>query len=219
MFTVIRLIVVLALMGATAEAQDVCKVEGLDSTTHRDGVRTLAGTIAYGSQSTGVLLLEPNFTPHASPPVLFAYSEVVIAQERTDLHPMALQLARDGATVLLLERPVPWEASEDAATRNPRLLDCASVWLLSQKNLDLLHVTYVGPKVQDDNEKLRTPLAIANLKLPKRGGLRVPLAEAKTGSDTLGFTEAETRERLLKFIEQHWLVPVLEVERSHTTTK
>jgi hypothetical protein len=219
MFTVIRLIAVLALIGATAEAQNVCKVEGFDSATRRDEVRTKAGTIAYGSQSVGVLLLEPTFTPHPSPPVLFAYSKVVIAQEQTDLHPMALQLARDGATVLLLERPLSWEASEDPATRNPRLLDCASVWLLSQKNLDLLHVTYVGPKVQDDNEKLRTPLGIANLKPHLRGSLRVPLAEAKTGSDTLGFTEAETRERLVNAIEQHWLVPVLEVERSHTTTR
>jgi hypothetical protein len=219
MFTVIRLIAVLAVIGATADAQNVCTVEGLDSATHRDGVRTLAGTIAYGSQRGGVLLLEPIFTTHPSPPVLFAYSEVVIAAGRTDLHPMALQLARDGGTVLLLERPVFWEAAHDAATRNPRLLDCASDWLLSQNNLDLLHMTYVGPRIQDDDEKLRTPLAIANLKFPRRGGLRVPLADAETGSDILGFTEAETRERLLKAIEQHWLVPVLEVERSSTSTR
>ena len=219
MFTVIRLIAVLALMGTTAEAQNVCKVEGLDSTTHRDGVRILAGTIAYGSQSVGVLFLEPNFTPHPSPPVLFAYSEVVIAQQRTDLYPVALQLARDGGTVLLLQRPVFWDAAHDAATLNPHLLDCASIWLLSRNNLDLLHITYVGPKLQDGNEKPRTPIAIANLKLPRRGDLRVPLAEASAGSDTLGFTEPETRERTVKFIEQHWLVPVLEVERSSTSTR
>jgi hypothetical protein len=47
----------------------------------------------------------------------------------------------------------------------------------------------------------------------------VPLAEAETGSNTLGFTEAETRERLVKAIEQHWLVPVSEVECSSTSTR
>ena len=107
---------------------------------------------------------------------------------------MALQLAREGGTVLLLERPVSWEAANDSTTRNPRLLDCGSIWLLSQNSLDLLHITYVGPRLQDGDENLRTPLAIANLKLPRRADLRVPLAEAKTGSDTLGFTEAETRD-------------------------
>jgi len=219
MFSAIRLVAVLALMGATADAQNACRVQSLDSATHRHGVRTLTGIIGYGSQSVGVLLLEPNFTPHPSPPVLFAYSEVVIPQGRTGLHPMALQLARDGGTVLLLERPVFWEAANDSTTRNPHLLDCASIWLLSQNNLDLLHITYVGPKLQDGDEKLRKPLAIANLKLPRRGGLWVPLAEAKTGSDTLGFTEAETRERLVKAIEQHWLVRVSEVERSSTRTR
>lgn len=219
MLTVIRLIAVLALAGATANAQNTCTVQGLDRATHRDGVRTLTGTIAYGSESVNVLLLEPKFASRPSPPVLFAYSHVVIARQRTDLFRMALQLARDGSEVLLLERPVFWEAADDPATRNPGLLDCASVWLLSQKNLDLLHITYVGPKLQDRGEKLRAPLAIENLKLPKRGGLRVPLAEAKTGTDTLGFTEAETRERLGRAIEQHWLVRVSEDEQLPLSTR
>jgi len=219
MFIVIRLIAVLALTGATAGAQTLCRAQGLDSATYRDGVRILVGTIAYGSQSVGVLLLEPISTTHPSPPVLFAYSEVVIASGRTDLHPMASQLARDGGAVLLLERPLFWEPADDAATRNPGLLDCASEWLLSQNNLDLLHITYVGPRLQDGGERRRTPLAIKSLKLPRRGGLRVPLAEATAGSDTLGFTEAETRERLVKGIEQHWLVRVWEDERSPPSTR
>ena len=101
----------------------------------------------------------------------------------------------------------------------PGLLDCASEWLLSQNNLDLLHITYVGPRLQDGRERRRTPLAIKSLKLPRRGGLRVPLAEATAGSDTLGFTEAETRERLVKGIEQHWLVRVWEDERSPPSTR
>jgi len=67
MFIVIRLIAVLALTGATAGAQTLCRAQGLDSATYRDGVRILVGTIAYGSQSVGVLLLEPISTTHPSP--------------------------------------------------------------------------------------------------------------------------------------------------------
>jgi len=45
MFIVIRLIAVLALTGATAGAQTLCRAQGLDSATYRDGVRILVGQL------------------------------------------------------------------------------------------------------------------------------------------------------------------------------
>ena len=166
------------------------------------------GAISDGSQTIGVLLLEPSSVTRPSPPVLFAYSTIEISGIRADLSPMASRLARDGATVLVLQRHIVWETVDDTTSHYVGLLDCTATLLLSLRNLDLLHITYVGPRIQDGIGPLREPLAIRNLKLPKQGDLLVPLAEARTGSDTLAFTKPEIRQRTLETIERHWLVPV-----------
>ena len=206
MLLMIRLGLNLLLLVTISSAQSTCVVEGLANDNGLDGIHAATGIVRNGSLSAGMLLLQPIAPAKPHPPVLFSHSEINVANSRTELLGAAAQLAKAGAVVMLLERTFAW-APDSHPDRDP-LLDCASEWFLSQKNLDLLHTTYVGPKVRGETGKPRLPSGIVHLPHPGPGCLRVPLGETEDGNDTLAFTKPEIRERLINGIEQHWLVVV-----------
>lgn len=202
---VIRVGLSLLLLATFSSGQNTCAVEDFASTSSVDGVRAAKGIVRSGPLKANLLLVQPVAAAKPHPPVLFSYSEIKVANRRTELLGTALQLAKAGAVVMLLERTFEW-APDEAVDRDPRLVDCASDWFLSQPNLDLVHTTYVGPKVRATTGKLRLPSGMAHSPHPRPGCLRVPLGEAQDGNDTLAFTKPEVRERLISGIEQHWLV-------------
>jgi hypothetical protein len=208
MLLMIRLGLSLLLLITISNAQNTCAVEGLARANSLDGIRATTGIVRNGSLSASMLLLQPVAADKPHPPVLFSYSEIKVADSRTELLGTAVQLAKAGAVVMLLERTFAWAPDSHPVDRDPRLLDCASEWFLSQKNLDLLHITYVGPKVRGETSKPRLPSGIAHLPHPRPGCLRVPLGATEDGNDTLAFTKPEVRDRLISGIEQHWLVVV-----------
>lgn len=199
------------LLVSVCEAQNTCAVEALGSAKAIDGIPARTGVLATGPLRTKVLVLQPVAGRKRYPPVLFSYSEIKVAESRTELLPVAIQLANAGATVMLLERSFVWEPQSVPTDRDPQLLDCASGWFLSQKDLDVLHTTYVGPKMLGEMGKLRLPSGFVHTPKPGRGDLWVPLGETQDGNDTLAFTKPEVRDRLISVIEQHWLIETADI--------
>ena len=208
MLLMIRLGLSLLLLVTISDAQNSCEVDGLASANSLDGIRAATGIVRKGSLSASMLLLQPVAVDKPHPPVLFSYSVIKVADSRTELFGTAVQLAKAGAVVMVLERTFAWAPDGQSVDRDPRLIDCASDWLLSQKNLDLGHTTYVGPKVRGETDKPRLPSGFARLPHPRSGCLRVPLGETEDGNDALAFTKPEVRDRLISGIQQHWLVVV-----------
>jgi len=206
-----RIGLVVVTLLAVANAQHTCKVSGFDSTHNANGISVATGFISEGPFSTGALLYRPIAPTQAMPPVLFSHSDIKTGETRTDLRPMAATLARHGAMVLVLERTVMWGPIDELANRDPHLPDCASQWLLSRDGVDVLHATYVGPRFQQTAKNSRRyPLGFVNLKQPRRGNLYVPLAESEAGSETLLLTTSYGQDRMLKAIEAHWSVEVVQ---------
>lgn len=201
----IRFAVAFLLLVTVCEAQNTCGVESLGSAKAIDGIPARTCVLATGLLRTKVLLLQPVTGRKPYPPVLFSYSEIKVAESRTELLPVAIQLAKAGATVILLERSFVWEPQSVPTDRDPQLLDCASGWFLSQKDLDVLHTTYVGPKMLGEMGKLRLPSGFVHTPL------WVPLGETQDGNDTLALTKPEVRDRLISVIEQHWLIETADI--------
>lgn len=208
MWAIARFILSFLSLVAISNALDSCTISGLTETHVVDGIRIARGSIGLGSMASDALFFEPISTTQPTPPILFSHSEVTIADTRTDLRPMAVRLAKHGASVLVLERAILWEPRDDVANREPSLVDCASKWLLVQPRMDVMHAVYVGPRLNGNNGSRRKPLAFTKLKPPAGGRLWVPLAESEGGYETVGFTKAETRDRLVALIEAQWSIEV-----------
>lgn len=214
MSVMIRFALGFLLLVTVCEAQNTCAVETLGSIKAVDGIPARSGVLAAGSFRTSVLFLQPVIGRKPHPPVLFSFSELKVAKNRIELLPVAIQLAKAGAIVMLLEGSLVWEPNSVPTGRDTQLLDCASDWFLSQKDLDVLHTTYVGPKMLGETGKLRLPSGFVHTPKPGRGDLWVPLGETQDGNDTLAFTKPEVRDRLISVIEQHWLVETAEIGSS-----
>ena len=117
-------------------------------------------------------------------------------------------MASRGASVLLLERVIHWEAGDNTASHEPGLVDCASDWLLSQPNMDVLHAVYVGPKLKKHEGSQGRPLAFAKVRPTRRGHLWVPLGETEDG--TIGFTKADSQNRHVESVAGHMVMDVTE---------
>jgi len=204
----------LLLLVTISNAQDTCSVESFAGGDSIDGLHSSRGVVrTTGSLRTNVWFFQPVATTRPRPPVLLSYSEIQLAESRTKLIGVGIELAKAGAFVMLLERSLVWEAQNHPVDRDPRMLDCASDWLVSQKNLDLLHTTYVGPKVQDETGKPRYPSGFAHAPQPRRGDLWFPLGETQDGN-TKEFMQFELCDRLISSIEQHWLVVIEDSEKA-----
>jgi hypothetical protein len=201
-----RAILSFLVLAAISNAQDVCTIGGLTETNIVDGIRIARGSVTFGSAVSNLLLFQPISATVATPPILFSHSDVAIADARTDLRPIAVRLARRGASVLVLERVVHWEPGDNTSSREPGLIDCAADWLLSQPSMDVLHAVYVGPKLKEHEGSRGRPLAFTKIKPTRRGNLWVPLAE--TDDEAVGITKAESQDRLVELIAGHMVMDV-----------
>ena len=205
--------VVLALL-TVSHAQDTCKVKGFDDARDVNDIRVATGSISDGDLSISAYLYRPLVPQHPSPPVLFSHSDIEISKTKTDLRPIAAKLAKDGAMVLVLDRTVMWEPRDELANRDPHLPDCASRWLFSRQDVDVLHGTYVGPRFAQSGRVVgRLPQGFIDLKQSPRD-LYVPLAESEGGRETISLTTADGQEGTVKAIETHWSVEVVRIPGS-----
>lgn len=84
------------------------------------------------------------------PGVVFSHSKVRYSDSTADLLPLARDIARAGAAVIVLDGTMLWPPTDDNTNRERGQFTIAALsWMLRHTNVDPGRVAYIGPHFRD----------------------------------------------------------------------
>lgn len=148
----LSLLIVIGVVCFVAVAQDVgdhatsAASSGSQSGDHLK-VQTVKLSIPSGVATAYAYIPESS---QKLPGVVFSHSEVRYADSTADLLPLAKDVARAGAVVVVLDGRMLWPPADQSTNRERGQFTIAALnWMLSHANVDPGRVAYVGPQFRD----------------------------------------------------------------------
>lgn len=147
----IALLTAIGVMCFVAAAQDVADHPSASDSAASQLVDKLKAQTIKLSTPSGVVNAYAYVPPgQRLPGIVFSHSTVRYSDSKTDLLPLAKDLAGEGAAVIVVDRTMLWPPQDQNTNRETGDFTIAALsWMLKHTNVDPGRVAYLGPQFRD----------------------------------------------------------------------